>query len=131
MTKTTRPAQLIDATEFQARLQCIAQEHAGNATPLRQAIVTELKRRLEHLHAGAEAMLIRDGEGTTCAEALSLAEDALIRELFDLACNHVFPAESVSEQPIAKMRAEKAGAAGNQNGFVIVHVKLNPWYVDC
>ena len=97
----SQPPQLVDAAELQARLKAIAVEHAGNATPLRQAVVLELKQRLEQLHASAEGMLINDGEGTICAETLSLAEDELIRGLFELACYQVFPAMSGAEERIA------------------------------
>ena len=96
-----QPPQLVDPAELQSRLTAIAAGHAGNAMAMRQAIVEDLKRRLEHAHARAEEKLIADGEGTICAETLSLAEDELIRGLFNFACNEVFPAAAKAEERIA------------------------------
>ena len=95
------PPQLIEPGEFQSRLRAIATDHAGNITAMRQSIVAELKLRLDHAHARAEQRLIIDGEGTICAETLSLAEDGLIRGLFELACHQIFPATSTAEERIA------------------------------
>ncbi len=61
----------------------------------------ELRARLEDTHTRAEAQLILDGEGTRCAESLSLAEDELIKGLFDLACTTLFPAPKGQDERIA------------------------------
>jgi [protein-PII] uridylyltransferase len=60
--------------------------------------VKVLKSALEQSHALAEAQLISDGDGTHCAESLSLSEDELIRGLFELASTTLFPAQGAEER---------------------------------
>ena len=60
----------------------------------RPAIVTQLKTQLELARTKAESRLIADGDGTSCAEDLSTAEDAIIRALFKLASETLFPTKS-------------------------------------
>ena len=65
---------------------------------LRPNVVEVLKAALEQSHAVAERQLVDDGEGTRCAESLSLAEDEIIRSLFDLANTTLFPARGAEER---------------------------------
>ena len=64
------------------------------STSFRPAIVTQLKTQLELARTKAESRLIADGDGTSCAEDLSTAEDAIIRALFKLASETLFPTKS-------------------------------------
>ena len=95
------PQQLVNAGELQSRLRTIAGEFEGNVSVMRQSIVAELRHQLERVHARAEERLIADGEGAICAETLSLAEDELIRGLFELANSNIFPSTSKAEERIA------------------------------
>ncbi|MFM8746254.1 MAG: [protein-PII] uridylyltransferase [Aestuariivirga sp.] len=92
------PYGLIDPLIVTEQMWAASATHHHNRSDLRSAIVAILKRMLEQAHAEAERHLLADGNGTRCAEALSLAEDQLIRALFDLACSKVFPAHGHEER---------------------------------
>jgi [protein-PII] uridylyltransferase len=65
-------------------------------------VVQELKAVLQAARTEAESRLLKDGNGTACAENLSYVEDELIRALFDLAARTLFPPEaSGGNEPIA------------------------------
>ena len=73
-------------------------ESGTEKTSLRPGIVKVLKTALEQSHTLAEKQLIADGDGTHCAESLSLSEDEIIRGLFDLANTTLFPAQGPEER---------------------------------
>ena len=89
---------LIDAPLLQERLSAAARKHQTSSTGVRPVVVNILKEALEHSHKVAERQLVSDGEGTRCAEALSGAEDEIIRRLFDLASGTLFPARGPDER---------------------------------
>ncbi|MEY3081361.1 MAG: hypothetical protein RJA94_1346 [Pseudomonadota bacterium] len=91
---------VISREQLRSELTAAAGQAGTAKAELRPAIVKILKSALEQSHLLAEQQLIADGEGTRCAESLSLAEDEIIRSLFDLASNHLFPAKG-SEEKIA------------------------------
>jgi [protein-PII] uridylyltransferase len=92
------PHRFIDKSALIQQMKAAAAIQHQNPSELRTAIVTTLKRTLEQVHAEAEQRLLADGNGTRCAESLSLAEDEVIKGLFDLACSVVFPAQGAEER---------------------------------
>ena len=101
MKTTIVPKRLVDPAAFYAELlAAVKKAPAGGPIALRAPVVTVLKAALEQSHALAEQQLIADGDGTRCAESLSLAEDELIRGLFRLASTELFP-QDASEERIA------------------------------
>jgi [protein-PII] uridylyltransferase len=94
-------APLIDVPAFKQRLYAIAGEFSTSSAQFRPAIVSELKKYLDQAHAEAEKRLVVDGEGTRCAERLSLVEDELIRGLFELANRTLYPLSANSEERIS------------------------------
>jgi [protein-PII] uridylyltransferase len=88
------PQTLIDPRTLYDALVEAARSAPGGLLPVRAAVVEILKNTLEHAHVMAEQQLIANGDGTRCAEALSLVEDEMIRGLFRLASSELFPATS-------------------------------------
>ena len=84
--------------QLRAELAIAVAESGAAKTGLRPNIVKVLKVALERSHARAERQLLADGNGTRCAEALSLAEDEIIRCLFDLANLTLFPTRGTEER---------------------------------
>jgi len=93
------PKRLLDPGPLRNDLAAAARAHgsAGKAE-LRPAIVKVLRAALESSHAAAEEQLLANGDGTRCAESLSVAEDEIIRSLFDLASTRLFPATGAEER---------------------------------
>jgi [protein-PII] uridylyltransferase len=60
-----------------------------------------IRNHLEQIRKEAEAQLVATGKGTACAKLLSDREDDIIRSLFDLACNDVFPDARSAAQSVA------------------------------
>lgn len=92
------PERLVRAETLGQELAAVVSSKGMTKANLRPAIVNRLKAALEQSHLLAEKQLLADGDGTRCAEALSLAEDEIIRCLFDLASNTLFPAQGVTER---------------------------------
>jgi [protein-PII] uridylyltransferase len=96
------PQTLIDVTALRSQLQALSAQHGRSSPALRPAVVRELKAVLQAARTEAESRLLKDGNGTACAENLSYVEDELIRALFDLAAKTLFPPEaSGGNEPIA------------------------------
>lgn len=89
---------LMEAGALKEEMRAALVAHPNNAGALRLAIVTILKRALEQAHVNAERQLLADGNGTHCAESLSLAEDELIRSLFNFAGKELFTAHGTEER---------------------------------
>ena len=89
---------LISPEKLRSELTAAAAQAGTAKAELRPAIVKILKTALEQSHTLAEQQLVANGEGTRCAESLSLGEDEIIRSLFDLASNHLFPAQGTEEK---------------------------------
>ena len=100
MKTSLHPQALVNRSELRKRLVATLAEQGNEQVKLRPAIVKILKAALEHVHTEAERQLIADGDGTRCAETLSLAEDELIHGLFELASTGLFP-EGDAEERIA------------------------------
>ncbi|MGL4591295.1 MAG: nucleotidyltransferase domain-containing protein, partial [Aestuariivirga sp.] len=96
------PETLIDVTALRSQLQALSAQHGRSSPALRPAVVQKLKAVLQAARTEAESRLLKDGNGTACAENLSYVEDELIRALFDLAARTLFPPEaSGGNEPIA------------------------------
>ncbi len=92
------PHNLIDPPTFYDELIGAVRSTPAGPLAVRAAVVEILKNALEHAHVMAEQQLIASGDGTRCAEALSLAEDEMIRGLFRLASSELFPATATEER---------------------------------
>jgi [protein-PII] uridylyltransferase len=92
------PQTLIDPPAFYGALIGAVRSAPAGLLPVRAAVVEILKSTLEQAHVVAEQQLIANGDGTRCAEALSLVEDEIIRGLFRLASSELFPAVSGEER---------------------------------
>ena len=92
------PQKLIDPAVFYEELLAGARRAPAGPRPARGTIVEILKGTLERIHVLAEQQLIVNGDGTRCAEALSLAEDEMIRALFRLASSELYPAGATEER---------------------------------
>ena len=77
---------LFDPEAFHDTLVTAVRKTPGAPLSVRGAVVEILKSVLERAHELAEQQLIAEGDGTRCAEALSLAEDEIIRGLDAGAC---------------------------------------------
>ena len=73
---------LISPEKLRSELTAAAAQAGTAKAELRPAIVKILKTALEQSHTLAEQQLVANGEGTRCAESLSLGEDEIIRSLF-------------------------------------------------
>ncbi|WP_374332382.1 nucleotidyltransferase domain-containing protein, partial [Aestuariivirga sp.] len=92
------PRHLLKPEQLSEELLATVNDTGTTKIHLRPAIVKVLKATLEQAHALAEAQLIADGDGTRCAESLSLAEDEIVRSLFDLANATLFPPRGGEER---------------------------------
>jgi [protein-PII] uridylyltransferase len=92
------PRHLVKPEQLRAELSATVNNIGTAKANLRPAIVKVLKTALEQAHALAESQLIADGDGTRCAESLSVAEDEIIRSLFDLANTRLFPPRGGEER---------------------------------
>lgn len=92
------PQKLIDPAVFYEELLAAARRAPAGPRPDRGAVVKILKGTLERIHVIAEQQLIANGDGTRCAESLSLAEDEMIRALFRLAGSELYPAGETEER---------------------------------
>ena len=92
------PQKFVDAGSFRAELLAAAKSGERGTISVRPPVVAVLKQALENAHERAERQLIADGDGTRCAESLSLAEDEMIRGLFELANSELFPPGATEER---------------------------------
>ncbi|MEJ1938512.1 hypothetical protein WDZ92_50605, partial [Nostoc sp. NIES-2111] len=92
------PKRLLKPEQLRAELAATVKDTGLAKANLRPAVVKVLKAALDEAHAMAERQLIADGDGTRCAESLSLAEDEIIRSLFDLATTRLFPPRGAEER---------------------------------
>ena len=61
---------------------------------LRTQVSGVIRATLEAVRAETEVQLMKDGNGTACAKSLALAQDKIIRSVFDFARGRVFPETS-------------------------------------
>ena len=100
MTNKDVPQKLIDPAVVYDELLAATRGAPAGPRSARGTVVEILKGTLERIHVLAEQQLIANGDGTRCAESLSVAEDEMIRALFRLASSELYPA-GTSEERIA------------------------------
>ncbi|CAN5558498.1 [protein-PII] uridylyltransferase [soil metagenome] len=83
---------LIDNATLRAAFAALAPDDKA-----RNNAVAILKDALALARTEAERRLLADGHGTRCAEALSQAQDEMIRVLFDFAVTRLYPVHNPSE----------------------------------
>jgi [protein-PII] uridylyltransferase len=91
-------AKASDSSHLRSVFDTLLQRHGAKSAALRPAIVAELKEAFNSIRAACEQQLVRDGNGTRCAESLSAAEDQIIAALFEFAAERLVTGE---RQPIA------------------------------
>jgi len=101
MLDTERPPRidnaLIDSAAVVADLKGLAEKHAGREREMRTAVAMRLKAALTQARARAEALLLKDRHGRTCAERLCQMQDEIIRILFEFAGSELYPSQVPSE----------------------------------
>jgi [protein-PII] uridylyltransferase len=88
---------LIDAPALAAELQALAEQYVGRDREMRTAIAQHLKAALTKGRTRAEELLLADRRGRRCAERLCHMQDEIIRVLFELAEQKLYPAQNPSE----------------------------------
>jgi [protein-PII] uridylyltransferase len=92
------PILLLDPAALFGELVDAVRSIPSGSPAVRGPVVDILRNALERAHSLSEQQLISDGDGTRCAESLSLAEDEIIRSLFRLASSELFPPISSEER---------------------------------
>jgi [protein-PII] uridylyltransferase len=90
-------ADLIDAAALAAELNVLAEQYVGRDREMRTAVAQHLKAALAKGRAKAEQLLLADRRGRRCAERLCYMQDEIIRLLFELAQQHLYPATNPSK----------------------------------
>ena len=89
--------ELIDRPAIAVDLDQLAASHRGNHRELRTAAALRLKGALAEGRERAERLLLKDRNGSRCAERLCAMHDVVIRILFEFARTHLYPSENPSE----------------------------------
>ncbi len=96
MKKNTYPP-LYDASKLEKDMQDLIHEHGSDQNSLRSAILDYLKDLKNEAYDKAEKLLIDTGDGTGCAEALSIFQDQLIGVLYDFTVKNIYQAVNPSK----------------------------------
>ncbi len=91
------PERLIDVAALRSTLNALAGAPPYEIAKIRPEIVSSLKSVLKAARAEAEARLCADGKGTQCAKNLAYVQDEMIRALYDLAREKLYPRANPSE----------------------------------
>ncbi|MCC6778460.1 MAG: [protein-PII] uridylyltransferase [Hyphomicrobiales bacterium] len=89
--------EILNAAAIAVELERLAEEHTGNERELRTVIARRLKTALAEGRAAAERLLIKDRHGRRCGERLCAMQDEIIRVLYELTTEHLYPAQNLSE----------------------------------
>jgi [protein-PII] uridylyltransferase len=89
-------AKFVDGTALRVALTALHDEHGGNATALRAAVLARLREAIEAGRGAIEAKFMEDGRGTVCARRLSELQDEIIQVTYDFAVTHVYRAQNPS-----------------------------------
>jgi [protein-PII] uridylyltransferase len=97
--RTAAPAHgaLLDNAGLAADLAVLAQTHGGRDRDLRMAVAQRLKAAVVAGRLTAETILKQDRHGRRCAERLSQMTDDVIRLIFDLVTQRIYPADNPSD----------------------------------
>ena len=85
------PERLIDVVGLRTTLDGLVAAPPFNVAKIRPAIVDVLKSVLKSARTEAESRLCTDGKGTQCAKNLAYVQDKIIRTLYELAKEKIFP----------------------------------------
>ncbi|MGB3141525.1 MAG: nucleotidyltransferase domain-containing protein, partial [Aestuariivirga sp.] len=91
------PERLIDVAALRTTLNGLAGAPPYDIAKIRPAIINALKSVLKAARTEAEAQLCADGKGTQCAKNLAYVQDEIIRALYDLAREKLYPRANPSE----------------------------------
>ena len=91
------PERLIDVAALRSTLNALAGAPPYDTAKIRPAIVNALKSVLKAARTEAETRLCADGKGTQCAKNLAYVQDEMIRALYDLAREKLYPRANPSE----------------------------------
>ncbi|MBX9739466.1 MAG: [protein-PII] uridylyltransferase [Beijerinckiaceae bacterium] len=89
----TEPAHsaIIDRQKLDADIAALSVQHAGDAAAFRREAVERFRAALETGRATAQALLLENGRGLSCAGRLSHLEDELIRSIHHYVVAYVHP----------------------------------------
>ena len=90
------PERLIDVAALRAKLNGLVAAPPFDIAKIRPAIVDVLKAVLKSARTEAENRLCSDGKGTQCAKNLAYVQDEIIRTLYELAREKIFPRANIS-----------------------------------
>jgi [protein-PII] uridylyltransferase len=88
---------LLDEPALMAELERLADQFGGNEQELRRQVAKTLKASLGEGRAAAEKQLLMDRKGRRCAERLCLAQDAIIRVLYEFAVKRLYRSQNPTE----------------------------------
>jgi [protein-PII] uridylyltransferase len=91
------PERLIDAAALRDTLNGFVAAPPFDVAKTRPAIVDVLKSVLKSARTEAENRLCTDGKGTQCAKNLAYVQDEIIRTLYELAREKIYPRTKASE----------------------------------
>src|SRR5262252_892440 len=90
------PAPLFDPVAVSVDLERIA-TYGATAEDQKRAVAQRLKAVLAESSATAEAALLKEREGASCAERLCRMQDDLIRVIYTHAVTHLYPSATPAE----------------------------------
>jgi [protein-PII] uridylyltransferase len=91
------PERLIDVAALRDTLDGFVAASPFDIVKIRPTIVDVLKSVMKSARTEAENRLCNDGKGTQCAKNLAYVQDEIIRTLYELAREKIFPRATASE----------------------------------
>ncbi len=91
------PERLIDVAALRGTLNGLVAAPPFDIVKIRPTIVDVLKSVMKSARAEAENRLCTDGKGTQCAKNLAYVQDEIIRTLYELAKEKIYPRATASE----------------------------------
>ncbi len=88
-----RPHQVplqFDPAEIARQIDALADKHGGSDDVFRAALTQLLKTALARAREVAQAELLQDRQGRTCAQRLCAVQDEIVRLLYDAATKHLY-----------------------------------------
>ena len=82
---------IFQSSEIDGKLAEIAQQHRGDETAMRAALLAAFKSWMSDVHGALQARFEDDNNGYRCASDFSLFQDQLIEKTFLFGSEHVYP----------------------------------------